>query len=646
MHVSSVRCLSIALLVGGSLCGLAGCEGDLFIDNYDGFTIQNNTANNASNNTTNNTANNSANNTANNSTNNASNNTANNSANNAAGNGTIGSECGDRSECVGSDGMLGGAGAICAKAPLYPGGYCTRVGCAPGDCSTGSGLCLIGGLNGDGTNTCVKTCRMQGDCRTGYKCESFDEQNIKACIPSSSQTGLLRVDGAPCSKDNECQGGTCLSDGSGWPQGHCTTSGCVSTQSCATDGSAITKCLNTPEAANICLRSCTTDANCRAGYTCEPSANTERACVPGSGGPDTGPGPDGLGTDYAAYPFPITCGPPSGSQFVHDFNIVAGTTSYFTGAFSSAGSMSPTSIRSGATTVASFSGEQQFQQITSLLLQTAAPVLMPAAPQYAAQVRPGAHQLVVQSQGSASVCGYTITESTPGQVIDVNIYLVGVPGVTAQSAPTDPNLQATINAFSAIYENVGLSVGEVTYRELSAANTTAHRVIRSQAQIGRLMETSVRPGNTRDSVLSLNVFFVQSIAIDGAEGILGLSQGIPGSAGIHGHTSSGVVFTSEYLGVTAPDPTAPGDMANGNEYTGLIMAHEIGHYMGLFHTTETDGTSDPLSDTPSCSRAQLGQNVFGCPDFNYMMFPLAGVSHTIISANQQSVLQANPLSKD
>jgi len=32
-----------------------------------------------------------------------------------------------------------------------------------------------------------------------------------------------------------------------------------------------------------------------------------------------------------------------------------------------------------------------------------------------------------------------------------------------------------------------------------------------------------------------------------------------------------------------------------------ILVHEIGHYLGLYHTTESTGTEhDPLSDTPEC----------------------------------------------
>jgi hypothetical protein len=92
------------------------------------------------------------------------------------------------------------------------------------------------------------------------------------------------------------------------------------------------------------------------------------------------------------------------------------------------------------------------------------------------------------------------------------------------------------------------------------------------------------------------------------------------------------------------------------------MAHEIGHYLGLRHTTEVIkglgvpqepefeqafGLSDPLDDTPECaSPARLGTR---CPDYTNLMFPAAptaadGVDPTL-SAAQGAVLRSSPLTR-
>jgi hypothetical protein len=73
------------------------------------------------------------------------------------------------------------------------------------------------------------------------------------------------------------------------------------------------------------------------------------------------------------------------------------------------------------------------------------------------------------------------------------------------------------------------------------------------------------------------------------------------------------------------------------------MAHEIGHYLGLFHTTETDGsTTDPLDDTPNCVGRAFPD---ACPDLTNLMFPYAGSDHTVITSDQAFQLAANPLTR-
>lgn len=95
--------------------------------------------------------------------------------------------------------------------------------------------------------------------------------------------------------------------------------------------------------------------------------------------------------------------------------------------------------------------------------------------------------------------------------------------------------------------------------------------------------------------------------------ILGESGGIPGNLVPSTH---GVVAVSWLLHAGADGTFDETDVTG----LGETMAHEVGHYMGLFHPIEVDGYGNPsgftdaLSDTPGCSSSsdclsQLGTNL-------------------------------------
>ena len=52
-----------------------------------------------------------------------------------------------------------------------------------------------------------------------------------------------------------------------------------------------------------------------------------------------------------------------------------------------------------------------------------------------------------------------------------------------------------------------------------------------------------------------------------------------------------------------------------------VALHELGHFFGLYHTTEIGGTDvDEYEDTPECTDMAL--NYYSeCEDRNYIMFP-------------------------
>jgi hypothetical protein len=117
-------------------------------------------------------------------------------------------------------------------------------------------------------------------------------------------------------------------------------------------------------------------------------------------------------------------------------------------------------------------------------------------------------------------------------------------------------------------------------------------------------------------------------------GVLGVSAGIPGAAGVHGSPGTGLVFSADNL-----------RGAGGATLVGQVLAHEFGHFIGLFHTTESQGGgTDQLDDTPVCDiRNTSLQN---CPDASNLMFPTALFRNFLeVSDGQILIARANPLTK-
>ena len=342
-----------------------------------------------------------------------------------------------------------------------------------------------------------------------------------------------------------------------------------------------------------------------------------------------------------SYPFDITCGVTVENQTARfDYEIAQDTTSYMVTPFlPGGGQLAPDNVILPDNTVVDFRGANRFQLATAQIFGVLSPLIMPAIETFSSQVQTGVHTMEVETDAS-ELCYYKLEESTPGTTIDLNIYLVGLPGVDASTAPNDSDFQATIDEFDRIYQQVGLEIGTINYIDVTGDAATEFSIVRSQRAVQELVATSTRPEGGYDEALSANIFFVRGMELGGA---IGISMGLPGPAGLHGTPASGVVFTSEYMGRTIPDRFTNSNV-DGNEFTGLIIAHEVGHYLGLFHTTEQDGRgTDPVDDTAECDSADFPSN---CPDLNNLMFPLAGKGHTEVSAGQTFMMKSNPLTKD
>jgi hypothetical protein len=107
----------------------------------------------------------------------------------------------------------------------YPGGYCTTVGCEPGQCGA-DGRCITVRTNEEERRLCMRDCTPGNpQCREGYGCHVTDDNNTRGvCTPSCATdedcNGLICVEGRciqdlPCATDADtsCPEGTACLDG-------------------------------------------------------------------------------------------------------------------------------------------------------------------------------------------------------------------------------------------------------------------------------------------------------------------------------------------------------------------------------------------------------------------------------------------------
>lgn len=219
------------------------------------------------------------------------------------------------------------------------------------------------------------------------------------------------------------------------------------------------------------------------------------------------------------------------------------------------------------------------------------PTLIPLSPDL--DIAPGDWKLKLYTTAANATltCQVVFKTSTADNVqVNLDVYLAGV-GVDAAGAGADANVQAALTTLFDIWGAAGLKMGDVQYHDVADADTysVVDVAADNDGEFNALLE-SADPG--RDQ--TINLFLVQEIASDDGSTIFGMSGGPPGAAAIHGTSQSGIAVGAAGLAD-----------ADGPAFIGRVAAHELGHFLGLFHTTEKDASSfDPLSDTPECDASK------------------------------------------
>lgn len=436
--------------------------------------------------------------------------------------------------------------------------------------------------------------------------------------------------GEACGADEVCASLTCLSADDGWVDGYCTQFEC-SPGSCP---GLDTACASL-DGQQMCVETCQ-PGDCRAGYVCREVAVGVAGCIPD----DAAPSPEEAFVPTRRA-LGITCtdeiigSSQDGSMYAFDFELSEAADSFLMVPMVSQGTLRPDMLVTPSGVEIDL--RQDYRHHNTRVFEMNAgydlggfgtfgvitldwPILVPYAPKYADYVEVGSYRLTV-STSNDSPCMYVL-ESNSGGTVDLNVYLVGAPGFTAEVAREDPDVEAVFARVDAIYDQQDISLGEVRFLDVPDEVRERYRIIRSQEEAYQLTAYGEEPGEAVDERLSVDIFLVEDLVFSGSQ-ILGLSAGLPGAAGLHGNARNGLVFRTIDLGAD-------------NDAVAHILAHELGHFLGLRHTTERIlgaggsieqeyqqalGTYDPIEDTPVCDEIRYDWEA--CPDLDNLMFPSA-----------------------
>jgi hypothetical protein len=202
--------------------------------------------------------------------------------------------------------------------------------------------------------------------------------------------------------------------------------------------------------------------------------------------------------------------------------------------------------------------------------------------------------------------------------IDLNLCLSGALGIHADIALQHTRITAALAEAKARLLPARIQVGDVRAFDVALSDVLLPHDRRADLAIGDAL------AQCKQGPLGIPVVFVQRIYVDDGQGIvpvLGVAGGIPGPTLAVGGRRTGVVVALE-LGPGQPDQL------------GRTLAHEIGHFLGLYHTTEAPGPTgetryDEIPDTKD-------------GDADNLMHWAPGKGKGMLTPQQATVLHGNP----
>jgi hypothetical protein len=260
-------------------------------------------------------------------------------------------------------------------------------------------------------------------------------------------------------------------------------------------------------------------------------------------------------------------------------------------------------------------------------------VLVPQSPSFSAKAGTWTFKAYSNDRVKLALRSGTTPTST---TIVVQPYITGTTWAAG-------DLSAALSVMSSIYSANGIT--------LSINSTITISDSQYAAVSGTFTDTTTSALVSQGGIAAVNLFFIEDYS-GSWSGVLGNAAGIPGSMGIANAWNGVLNSLSAHASGSTLDAQLLGETA----------AHEMGHQLGLFHTTEQGGTSfDILSDTAECPKGSRDNDSNGqmsaeeCEGYggeNVMFWTAwssssrsAGKKQETLSSYQQQVLKYSPIAK-